>query len=321
MTPAAPAEPSPERLANPLLRYFLATRPAFLSITLAGCLLGFATAWHAGIHLDLPAAGLTLLLALFAHAGVNVLNDYYDHLNGTDRLNVDRLYPYTGGSRFIQNGVLTPGQTLAFGLLLIAVVIAGGLWLVGHVGSGLVWIGLSGLAIGWAYSAPPLKLNSRGLGEFSVMAGFLLVVAGADYVQRGAFAPLPWVAGLPYALLATNILYINQFPDRRADLATGKRHWVARLKPARAVLGYVVILILASGWLVLSVSTGWLSAWALIGLLGILPAAHAAVTLRAHALSPARLRPAIRGSIAAAHLHALSLSAGLMAPAVAHWPA
>lgn len=49
MIPAAPAEPSLERLANPVLRYFLATRPAFLSITLAGCLLGFATAWHAGI--------------------------------------------------------------------------------------------------------------------------------------------------------------------------------------------------------------------------------------------------------------------------------
>jgi len=312
--PAAPAEPSPVRLANPLLRYLLATRPAFLTITLAGCLLGFATAWHAGLPFDLAAAGLTLTLALLAHAGVNVLNDYYDHLNGTDALNTDRLYPYTGGSRFIQNGVLSPRQTLVFGLLLFAAVVAGGLWLIDRTGPGLFWIGLAGLAIGWAYSAPPLKLNSRGLGELCVMTGFLLVVAGADYVQRGALAPLPWLAGMPYALLTTNILYINQFPDRRADLAAGKLHWVVRLEPEQAAWGYVLILALACAWLVLSASTGWLSAWALVGLLGMLPAAHAAVALRAHATSPEHLRPAIRGSIAAAHLHALILAAMLIGP-------
>lgn len=320
MNPAASAEPSLERLANPVWRYFLATRPAFLSITLAGCLLGCATAWHAGTPVDLAAAGMTLALALAAHAGVNVLNDYYDHLNGTDALNIDRLYPYTGGSRFIQNGVLSPRQTLVFGLLLFAAVVAGGLWLIGRTGPGLFWIGLAGLAIGWAYSAPPFKLNSRGLGEVCVMTGFLLVVAGADYVQRGAYAPLPWLAGLPYALLTTNILYINQFPDRRADLAAGKRHWVARLEPSRAALGYAVILLLAASWLVLSVAAGWLSAWGLIGLLGMLPAVRAAVALRAHATSLDRLRPAIRGSIAAAHLYALLLSTVLLAPARARWP-
>jgi 1,4-dihydroxy-2-naphthoate octaprenyltransferase len=35
---------------------------------------------------------------------VNVVNDYYDHLNGTDAANVERIFPFTGGSRFIQNG-------------------------------------------------------------------------------------------------------------------------------------------------------------------------------------------------------------------------
>ena len=113
-----PLEPSPARLRNTVLRYALATRPAFLTITLAGCLLGFATAFHGGVPFGAGAAALTLLLALLAHAGVNVLNDYYDHLNGTDAANTGRIYPYTGGSRFIQNGVLSARQTLAFGLLL-----------------------------------------------------------------------------------------------------------------------------------------------------------------------------------------------------------
>lgn len=309
---AATAEPTPERLGNPGLRYFLATRPAFLSITLAGVLLGFATAWHAGAPFDGPAAALTLLLAVMAHAGINVLNDYYDHLNGTDAINTDRLFPYTGGSRFIQNGVLTPRQTLAFGLVLFLAVTAGGLWLVGHRGASLFWIGFSGLVIGWAYSAPPLKLNSRGLGELCVAAGFLLVVAGADLVQRGGIDLFPWLAGLPYALLVTNILYINQFPDRAADLAAGKRHWVARLSPGRAAHGYGLILLLALGGLLGLVILGRLPASALVALPAAWPALKAYRGLGRHAAEPARLASAIRATIAAAHLLAMLLAAGLV---------
>lgn len=309
---AVPSEPSLERLGNPWLRYFLATRPAFLTITLVGVLLGFATAWHAGRAFDGVAAAVTLCLALLAHAGVNVLNDYYDHLNGTDAANFDRLFPFTGGSRFIQNGVLTPGQTLAFGLALFLAVILGGLWLLGHSGAGLFWVGLAGLGIGWAYSAPPLKLNSRGLGEVCVATGFLLVVAGADFVQRHGFDAMPWLAGLPYALLVTNILYINQFPDRAADLAAGKRHWVVRLSPAQAAHGYGFILLLALGWLVGLVAGGRLPVWSLAALAAALPAFRAAGELRRHAARPALLAPAIRATIAAAHILAVVLAASLV---------
>lgn len=310
--PPTAAEPSRERLANPVLRYFLATRPAFLTITLVGVLLGTATAWHAGVPFDVAAAEATVLLALLAHAGVNVLNDYYDHLNGTDAANTDRLFPFTGGSRFIQNGVLTPSQALAFGLALFLAVILGGLWLMGHSGQGLFRIGLAGLLIGWAYSAPPLKLNSRGLGEVCVAAGFLLVVAGADFVQRGAFDAMPFLVGLPYALLVTNILYINQFPDRAADLAAGKRHWVARLAPEKAAHGYGLILLLALGWLAGIAAAGRLPIWGLVALLAGIPAIKAANELRHFAAQPALLAPAIRASIGAAHLLAVLLAAVLI---------
>ncbi len=304
---APPLEPTPSALANPLLRYLLATRPAFLTIALAGCLLGFATALEAGF--SWPLALFTLLLAVAAQAGVNVFNDYYDHLNGADAANVDRLFPFTGGSRFIQNGVMTPRQMLAWALALFGGVVAGGLWLIATRGGGLFGIGLAGLLIGWAYSAPPLKLNSRGLGELCVAAGFLLIVAGADFVQRGELALRPWLLGLPYALLVTNILYINQFPDRAADILAGKRHWVARLEPETAARGYWLILALSSGTLLGLVAAGWLPTLALLSLLAVLPALAAGRTLSAHAAEPARLLPALRQTIAAAHLHPVILGA------------
>lgn len=308
---ALPLEPTPERLRNPVLRYALATRPAFLTITLVACVLGLATAVHAGVALDTTRALAAALLALLAHAGVNVLNDYYDHLNGTDAINTHRIFPFTGGSRFIQNGVLTPTQMLAYGLLLFALVIAGGLWLIAQSGTDLFWIGLACLFIGWAYSAPPLKLNSRGWGELCVVAGFLLVVAGADVVQRGQFSSLPWLAGLPFALLTANILFINQFPDREADIQAGKRHWVARLSPSTAAHLYGVIVLLAVIALLLLVIGNWLSAWSLMALPGVMPAIAAWRQLERHCEQPGQLVSAIKLTILSAHLHGILLAAGM----------
>lgn len=308
MPSVLPLEPTPERLHNPVLRYGLAVRPAFLTITLAGCVLGLATAWSSGVPFNGQAALLGLVLALLAHAGINVLNDYYDHLNGTDAINSARLFPFTGGSRLIQNHVLTPGQTLAWGLALFGMVIAGGLWLMVRTGPDLIWYGLAGLLIGWAYSAPPLKLNSRGLGELCVCAGFVLIVAGTDLVQRGGPALLPWLAGLPYALLVTNILFINQFPDRDADAQAGKRHWVVRLAPESAAWIYVLIALAAAAALVGAVLMGALPTTALLALASLVPAVSAARQLRRHAREPSRLVPAIRATLAAAHSYPLLLA-------------
>lgn len=304
-------EPTLAALPNPLLRYFLATRPAFLTITLVGVLLGLACALHDG-NTPVPArVFVTLLAALLTHAGVNVLNDYYDALNGTDALNVDRIYPYTGGSRFIQNGVLTPRATAVFGFALLAAVIPAGLWLALHAGPALLAIGALGLFIGWGYSAQPLRLNARGLGEACVAMGFLLIVVGSDFVERAGFAALPWVAGWPYAWLVTAILYVNQFPDRAADAAAGKRHWVVRLRPSVAARGYGVILLLAYGGLTTAITLKALPPAAAAALAALPLSLRAWSNLLSHAEAPSALAPAIRDTLAAAHLAGLLLATAL----------
>jgi len=305
------AEPTLAALRNPLLRYFLATRPAFLSVTVCACLLGLATAYADRIALAPAAALLTIFFALLVHAGINVLNDYYDALNGTDELNTERVFPYTGGSRFIQNGIFTLPETARFGMALLALGAAGGLWLTALSGPGLLLVGAFGLAIGWAYSAPPLALNSRGVGEACVAAGFLLIAMGTDYVQRAAFSIAPLMAAMPYALLVTNVLYINQFPDRRADEAAGKRHWVVRLRPSVAARVYAGIAAAAYGWLVAAVISEQLPAAALAGLLPGLLSVRAASGLWRFAAEPQRLAPAIRATIAAACLHGLLVAAAI----------
>ncbi len=310
--PEVPAsEPTPAALTNPFLRYFLATRPAFLSVSLVACLLGLAAAMYDRVFVSPWPAVLTIVSALVAHAGINVLNDYYDALNGTDDINTDRIFPFTGGSRFIQNGVFSRRQAAAYGFTLLSVAALAGLGLVLRSGPGLLLIVAAGLAVGWSYSAPPLKLNSRGWGELSVATGFLLIVVGADYVQRHGFSWRPVFAGLSYALLVTNILYINQFPDLRADAAAGKHHWVVRLGARRAVWGYGLIAGMAGLWLVGAVAAGVLPVPALGACASFVPAAGALRRLHRDCDRPRTLAPAIRLTIAAALIHGLLLAIGI----------
>ena len=302
-------EPSNSLFPNAFAKYFAATRPAFLSATLVACLLGIAGAVYSGVVLNKSLALVTLLLALLVHAAVNVLNDYYDALNGTDACNTERLFPFTGGSRFIQNGVLSLRDTALFGYGLMLFAMMGGLWLVWQTSMGLLLIGAIGLFAGWAYSATPFRLNSRGWGEFCVWLGFVGVVVGADFVQRQTFSVQPWLVGLPLAMLTTNLLYINQFPDRKADAAVGKRHWVVRLSPERASLAYPLLAMLAGFWVLLAIAQGWLPLVALLTLLPLLLSWRASRILRQNVNHPAGMLPAIQLTIAAMLSHGLLLSA------------
>ncbi len=306
------AEPTLDQFTNPALRYFAATRPPFLSAALVACLIGLATATYTGVTPSPLLAGVTVLLALLTHAAVNVLNDYYDALNGTDDTNTERLFPFTGGSRFIQNGILTRGQTARFGYALLAATMLGGLWLTTTVGTSLLAIGAAGVFIGWAYSAEPFKLNSRGLGELCVLAGFLGIVVGADFVQRGSFDRTPFLIGLPYALLTMNLLYVNQFPDRKADAATGKRHWVVRLPLPVAARIYPLSAGLALGVLLMLQQRDMIPSVALISALPLLLSLRAAAILRRHAHEPAALLPAIRLTITAMLAHGILLTVLLL---------
>ena len=285
-------------------------RPGFLAITAVGCLVGIASAQADAVGVSAGRAWLTLVLALLLHAAANMLNDHADALNGADEANGQGLFPFTGGSRLVQSGVVRAGDMRTVALALLALVVPGGLWLAWHSGPALLGLGLAGMLLGWAYSMPPLALMSRGLGELAVGLAWGLMVVGADYVQRGHWALAPMAAGASYALLIANILIANGFPDAQPDAQVGKRTLVVRLTPVRAAWLYLVLALLAHGGLAWMVVQGLLPAavwWAEVSL--PLSLAAAALLLR-HARNPERLRPALVLGIAAAVLHGLGLTAG-----------
>ena len=296
----------------PWLTLVQMTRPGFLVITAVACVLGTAVAAACGHGPNAWTALATLLLAVLMHAAANVLNDYHDALNGADEANTQGLFPFTGGARLIQNGHVTTQDTHNLAKALIAFLIPCGLLLAVKTGGGLILLGLAGLLLGWAYSAPPLALMKRGLGEATVALTWGLVVVGADYVQRKHFFVIPAAVAVSFALLVGNILVINGFPDAAADALVGKRTLVVRLGVRWAAWAYLVFALLAYAWLVVGV---WLFIHpepALWGLASVPLSLWAFLLLHKHANQPARLTSAIVLTIAAAVVHGLAMSAGLV---------
>jgi 1,4-dihydroxy-2-naphthoate octaprenyltransferase len=305
------AETAGAMTARPANRWLAATRPQFLTITVVAVLVGLAGAAASGAPFDGARATLTLLGASLAHAGANLVNDFHDR--DADAANPDGLHPFTGGSRMIQRGLLEARTIAAYGYALLAATAALGVVLA--AGRPQLWgVGAVGLLLAIAYSAPPLRLSARGVGEAVIATAWLLVAVGADMAQRGAWSLTPVVAGLPLALLVAAILLANGYPDRRADAAAGKRTIVVRLGTCRATRVYLGLVAAAALWLAGAVAAAALPAWALAGLLPLALSLDAARRLRRHRDDDpvTSLLPAIRGTIAAAHLHGLLVAGALL---------
>jgi 1,4-dihydroxy-2-naphthoate octaprenyltransferase len=296
----------------PLSLWIKATRPPFLSVTFVGVLLGLATAAHEQAFRSIPLALITLLFALLAQAGANVINDYYDALSGCDAANMDRIAPFTGGSRFIQEGKLTERATALYGYTLLALVIPAGLWLIAQSGPWLLAIGFTGLLCGWAYSAPPLKLQSRGLGELAIMLAWLAVVIGSDYVQSQILRATAVYAGLVYAPLVANVLFVNQVPDRIADAAVGKDTLIVRCTAAVTPWGSLALYTASAIALTSGIIDHALPGYTALTMLAAIPAGVALRALFENPTDPSQLRIAIPTTILSCLLAGLMLVIGLL---------
>lgn len=279
-------EPSREKLGGASLgriaaRYIAATRPLFLTASTLPVLAGSAWGWQADGAFDPLALVVALLAVALVHAGVNVANDVADARSGTDGRNEGRIHPFTGGSRFIQCGVLTLGEMTRWATLLLAVGVASGFLLVILKGLWVLLFGAAGITLGLAYSLPPLRLSARGLGEVAVALGFgVLPYTGAYWLQAGSFAAAALLLSLPISFWVMAVLVMNEVPDRDADAATGKRTLVVRLTPGGSAWLYGVLQAAAPLALLLAALDGILPlAGLILPLFLLVPAAWAAWTI------------------------------------------
>ena len=258
----------PINLSTKIIKGVAITRVPFTSASIFPMLA--IAAYYAGLGDGLFSV-TSLLLAVFGvlllHLSSNVFNDYFDVSDGTDEANNEYFQPggaaITGGSRAIELGIITLNKTktVATSLLLASLLVAGFLFyniyqVTGATSNveGALAVGLSGLFLGYFYTARPLRLVARrGLGELAIFLAFgPLLTLGTGYAisaETIGFLSKEFYMllslGVPFGFLTTNILYINQFPDAESDAKTGKNHLVVTLGKKAARWGYLVILSLA----------------------------------------------------------------------------
>ncbi len=275
-----------------------AVRAPFFTATAVPVLLGAAIAWHQ-TSVFFPAGFiLTLLGAVMIHAGLDLINDYYDHLSGVDEANKTPT-PFSGGSRMIQRGVLSPGQILKGGILFFSGGAAIGLYL-NHIlpGNVVLLVGALGVFLAVFYSARPLSIGYTGFGELVCFAGFGPVITlGAYYVQNPAFSWLPVLASVPVGILIALVLYINEFPDYDADKAKNKNTLVVIMGREKAVKFYPVFLALSYAWTAGGVAVGIFPLYALAAFLTVPAGISAVKTAMAHYPEVDKLLPANAATI------------------------
>ena len=253
---------SPAQVAK---RLFNAMRPKFFPASVLPVLAGSAWGFMAAGQFDLSAFVLALLATVCVHAGANVLNDVGDDAGGTDRQNEDRIYPYTGGSRFIQAGIMSANGMARLGISLLAIAAIAGLILLLSKGAMVLWFGIAGLLLAVLYSLGPVRLASIGLGEISVGVAFgVLPVTGAAWLQSGSLSVEVLLFSIPVSVWVTAILLINEVPDIAADGATGKRTLPVRFDLGGTSIIYFLLHAAGVAALVALALRGGFPAWAMI---------------------------------------------------------
>jgi 1,4-dihydroxy-2-naphthoate octaprenyltransferase len=279
------------------------------------------TTWaaHSRGRFDPWLFALALFATVFAHAAANVYNDVGDDQNGSDIGNAARMYPYTGGSRFIQTGLISRANMARLALILAAVSVCLGGILTTLRGPGILAFGAAGLALGFLYSLPGVQLSARGAGEAAVAIGLgALPVLGAAWLQSAIIDSGLILVALPVSCWVAAILVINEVPDIDADRRAGKLTLVVRwgARGARtiytaltfgALIGSAIGIfrhVLAPWYLVPAIALAALGVWAALGI---------AVTVAARP----RLRRSIELTLAIHAVGCITLIAAILSTKVA----
>jgi 1,4-dihydroxy-2-naphthoate octaprenyltransferase len=247
--------------------WVVASRALFTITVVLPCLVGGAIAFQHGV-LNLPLLTLAAVGLLFGNIGANFTNDYFDYKSGVDAL--DKGREFKRGSEILLKNGLTVNVVRKSIAAALCITTAIGIYFIVAVDWRIVFFGLAGLFIAYFYTAQPVKLGYRGLGELA--SGFgsgPLPVIGTYFLLTHQISVDAIVASIPVGILVASILYVGNVPDAEADRQVGKRTISVRLgRKAVKILGPVFY---AATYLtvIIGIVAGWLPIWSIISLLTI----------------------------------------------------
>lgn len=223
--PAAGSAAASGRTTRPgsLAAWLQVGRANSLAIATIGVLVGGAAALYEGM------ASWRLLLAWVgaaaAQAGTNLTNVSHNYKAGVaagDEPSGFEPDP-EASSAVVWSGRLAPDRVRRAAHLCFGVTAAAGITLTALCGWEILALGIPGVAAGYFYAAPPLRLAHRGLGVPTVFV-FMgpVMVAGSAFTVTLDLSLPALAASVPVGLVAAGIMHVNDLRDFGADLAHGK---------------------------------------------------------------------------------------------------
>ena len=252
-----------------------AIRIKFLLASVIAVSNGLAIAyWKTGTIEPLHAA-LTYVGVIFLHASVDLLNDYWDHKRGIDSATTRTRF--SGGTGVLPENLLKPKTVYVAGVIFLILGASIGAYFVSV--RGLTIAAILGFAIVAIYFYSTSIVNA-GLSELFVAIKGSMIVLGTFYVQSPTIEPAAIFSGAIVGILSATVLFVNSFPDFRADKAKGRRTLIILIGRKAATIAFPFFIFAAYTLIVAGIFLGLTKVYSLICLASAPFAAKSILLLR-----------------------------------------
>jgi 1,4-dihydroxy-2-naphthoate octaprenyltransferase len=214
--------------------WFLAARPKTLPASITPVIIAGAMAIGDQVF-HLPSFLAALCGGILLQIGSNFVNDLIDFQKAVDT--AERIGPL----RVTQAGLVTPRQMRNATIVVFALALVIGIYLVARAGLPIAVIGLVSIVCAVLYTAGPHPLGYIGLGELFVLIFFGMVpLAGTYYAMSLTVNAQVIAVGIAPGLLAVAILVVNNLRDIATDRKSGRRTLAVRFGRSFAQVEYII---------------------------------------------------------------------------------
>ncbi len=244
----APAEMKVGRKVLEVLRISYSLPFVLSSVTGIVFALTFVQDWILALLIPLDV----FFLALF----VNLSNDYYDHRSGVDEFRFKLRDPdfiagareilpesfYWSGNAF-DDGVIgaKEGRRLMMVLAFVGVLIA--LPIIFYGGLIVIVMGVIAFFLSFFYTAPPLNLGERGLGELDVGISFFLIAFFSYFVVHPHLNTEMFLIALSIGIAVATMRVVDEMTGYEAHVRMGEKNLCVRLGLQNSIALVTVLLV------------------------------------------------------------------------------
>ena len=239
--------------------WILTTRPWSFPASAMPVLATFAyMTWVCSLYdmeIDWVSGILAVIGIIFFHASGNMLSDVRDYKKGVDK-GLDYMP--------LVNGSFKPQEYVRFSLILFAIGLCIGFYIMSRCGWPLLFSAVYGAFFTLTYAT----FKYFALGDLVILLSYAIIpIMGTTYATISEYYAPALVLALPIGLITVGILHVNNTRDIESDRAAGI-HTLAMLIGRNASLKLYAFEVLFPFLLIVAtVCCGWLPWYSLIVLL------------------------------------------------------